>query len=119
MRWKGIPRASVANAVRDSLWCLHRNQYHDVTCVIDPIGAASIDAPRRAATDGKTAQGNPSAVPESEPIFSSGPNRTCFEPPSLAVEQFLAMVRFEQRGKLAELPDDLVGGRDVFVLPPS
>ena len=76
MRWKGIPRASVANAVRDSLWCLHRNQYHDVTCVIDPIGAASIDAPRRAATDGKTAQGNPSAVPESEPIFSSGPSGT-------------------------------------------
>jgi hypothetical protein len=26
------------------------------------------------------------------------------------------MLRFEQRGKLAELPDDLVGGRDVFVL---
>jgi hypothetical protein len=44
-----------------------------------------------------------------------GLNETCSEPPSLAVEQFLAMVRFEQRAKLAELPDDLVGGRDVFV----
>jgi hypothetical protein len=30
------------------------------------------------------------------------------------LEQFLAMLRFEQRGKLAELPDDLVEGRDVF-----
>jgi hypothetical protein len=29
-------------------------------------------------------------------------------------EQFLAMLRFEQRGKLPELSDDLVGGRDVF-----
>jgi len=41
--------------------------------------------------------------------------RTHPEPHSLAVEQFLAMLRFEQRGKLAELPADLVGGRDVFV----
>jgi hypothetical protein len=39
------------------------------------------------------------------------------EPHSLAVEQFLATVRFEQRGKLAELPDDIVGGRGVFVYP--
>ena len=44
-----------------------------------------------------------------------GPNRTCFEPPSLAVEQFLAMVRFEQRSRLAELPDELVRGQDVYV----
>jgi hypothetical protein len=32
------------------------------------------------------------------------------------------MVRFERRGKLAELPGDLVRGRDVFVEvnpPPS
>jgi hypothetical protein len=44
------------------------------------------------------------------------PKRTHPEPHSLAVEQFLAMLRFApaQRGKLAELPDDLVGGRDVF-----
>ena len=68
-----------------------------------------------AATESKTAQGNSSAVSGSEPIFSSGPNETCAEPLSLAVEQFLAMVRFEQRARLAELPDELVRGRDVFV----
>ena len=44
-----------------------------------------------------------------------GPNGTCTEPPSLLVEQFLEMVRFEQRSKLAELPDEMVRGRDVFV----
>jgi hypothetical protein len=47
-------------------------------------------------------------------VLSRAPKRTHPEPHSLAVEQFLAMLRFEQRGKLAELPDDLVGGRDVF-----
>ena len=48
-------------------------------------------------------------------ILPGAPKRTHPEPHSLAVEQFLAMVRFEQRGKLAELPDELVRGRDVFV----
>jgi len=34
---------------------------------------------------------------------------TCFEPPpTVEVEQFLAMLRFENRGKLAELPQDLM-----------
>ena len=33
----------------------------------------------------------------------------------MAEEQFLAMLRFEQRGKLAELPDELVRGRTAFV----
>ena len=40
--------------------------------------------------------------------LSSTPNVTCFEPPSIEVEQFLAMLRFENRGKLAELPQDLM-----------
>ena len=44
-----------------------------------------------------------------------GPNETCTEPLSLAVEQFLAMVRFEQRSRLAELPDELMRGQDVFL----
>ena len=47
-------------------------------------------------------------------VVSSGPNETCAEPLSLAVEQFLEMVRFEQRARLAELPDELVRGQDVF-----
>jgi hypothetical protein len=42
------------------------------------------------------------------------PDRTHPEPHSRGVEQFLAVVRFEGRGKLAELPSDLVRGRDVF-----
>jgi hypothetical protein len=33
----------------------------------------------------------------------------------MAEEQFLAMLRFEQRGKLEELPDELMSGRDAFV----
>jgi hypothetical protein len=32
------------------------------------------------------------------------------EPRTEAVEQFLAMLRFEQRDKLAELPNELVEG---------
>jgi hypothetical protein len=34
----------------------------------------------------------------------------------MAEEQFLAMLRLkeEQRGKLAELPDELMSGRDAF-----
>ena len=49
--------------------------------------------------------------------------KTCAEPLSLAVgqllpEQFLEIVRFEQRSRLAELPEELVRGQDVFVYPP-
>jgi hypothetical protein len=33
----------------------------------------------------------------------------------MAEEQFLAMLRFEQRSKLEELPDELMRGRDAFV----
>jgi hypothetical protein len=60
---------------------------------------------------------------ESNCLLSSGsqvrilpgvPEQTHPEPHSRGVEQFLAMVRFERRGKLAELPSELVGGRDVF-----
>jgi hypothetical protein len=50
-----------------------------------------------------------------EQIMSSRPNETCTEPLSLAVEQFLEMVRFEQRARLAELPEELVRGQDVFL----
>jgi hypothetical protein len=35
------------------------------------------------------------------------------------VEQFLEMVRFEKRSKLAELPDELVGGRDILIYSPN
>ena len=42
-------------------------------------------------------------------------NWTHPEPHSVPVEQFLAMLRFEQRDKLAELPIDLNrSGRDDF-----
>ncbi len=51
----------------------------------------------------------------SEWTLLGGPNGTCTEPLSLAVEQFLEMVRFEQRARLAELPDELVRGQDVFI----
>ena len=47
--------------------------------------------------------------------YTSGtPNMTCFEPPSMEVEQFLAMLRFENRGKLAELPQDLMEVHNGF-----
>jgi hypothetical protein len=38
----------------------------------------------------------------------------------MAEEQFLAMLRFEGRSKLAELPDELMSGRDAdaFNQPP-
>ena len=53
-----------------------------------------------------------------ELLFESGfvhLKRTHPEPPSIPVEQFLAMLRFEQRDKLAELPGDLLEtGRDEF-----
>jgi hypothetical protein len=43
------------------------------------------------------------------------PSRTHPEPHSVPVEQFLAMLRFDQRDKLAELPIDLNrSGRDEF-----
>ena len=43
--------------------------------------------------------------------------RTHPEPLSVPVEQFLAMLRFEQREKLVELPIDLMeSGRDDFDL---
>ena len=48
-------------------------------------------------------------------VLPGSPNRTHPEPPSIPVEQFLAMLRFEQRDKLAELPGDLLEtGRDGF-----
>jgi len=39
------------------------------------------------------------------------PKRVHPEPQSIPVEQFLAMLRCEQRNKLAELPGELVEGR--------
>jgi hypothetical protein len=48
-------------------------------------------------------------------LFLGKCERTHPEPHSRGVERFLAMVRFEGRSKLAELPSELVGGRDVFV----
>ena len=48
-------------------------------------------------------------------VLPGSPKRTHPEPPSIPVEQFLAMLRFEQRDKLAELPGDLLEtGRDCF-----
>jgi hypothetical protein len=44
------------------------------------------------------------------------PNRSHPEPQSIPAEQYLAMLHFEQRNTLAELPDELVkNGRDDFV----
>ena len=44
------------------------------------------------------------------------PKRAHHEPQSLPVEQFLAMLRFEKREKLAELPGKILeSGRDEFV----
>jgi hypothetical protein len=37
---------------------------------------------------------------------------TCFEHPSTEIEQFVAMLRFENRGRLAQLPQDLVEVQD-------
>ena len=42
---------------------------------------------------------------------------TCSKPPNMAEEQFLAMLRFEQRGKLAELTDSLSGAGTGSVFP--
>lgn len=43
------------------------------------------------------------------------PNRVYSEPHTIAEEQFLAMVRFEQCSRLAELSDELMCGRHTFV----
>jgi hypothetical protein len=49
-------------------------------------------------------------------VLPGSPKRTHPELPTLEVEQFLAMLRFEQRDKLAELPIDLNrSGRDDFI----
>ena len=47
------------------------------------------------------------------------PNGTCLQKHSLAVEQVLAMVRFDQRSKLAEIPDELVSNGAALVLLPD
>jgi hypothetical protein len=49
--------------------------------------------------------------------ISGDPNRTCSEPPSLEVEQFLALLRLENRGKLAELPQHLMEVHNDFTSP--
>jgi hypothetical protein len=43
-------------------------------------------------------------------VLPRSPDRTHPEPYTIAVEQFLEMLRFENRSKLAELPDELVKG---------
>ena len=49
-------------------------------------------------------------------VLPRSPDRIHPEPHTLAVEQFLEMLRFENRSKLAELPDELVKGyRDDFL----
>jgi hypothetical protein len=57
-------------------------------------------------------------VRRSEWVRLGTPNVTCFEPPSIEVEQFLAMLRFENRGKLAELPQDLMEVHNGFTFSP-
>jgi len=42
------------------------------------------------------------------------PKVTCFEHPSTEVEQFVAMLRFENRDKLAQLPQDLMEVHNGF-----
>jgi len=44
---------------------------------------------------------------------------THHEPLSVPVEQFLAMVRFDQRDELAELPIDLNGSRSISFNSPN
>ena len=43
-------------------------------------------------------------------VLLRSPDRIHPEPHTIAVEQFLEMLRFENRSKLAELPDELVKG---------
>jgi hypothetical protein len=47
------------------------------------------------------------------------PKRTHTEPRSEAYEQFLARLRFEQRNKLVELPDEIGVVRDEYFFPSS
>ena len=44
------------------------------------------------------------------------PDWTYLEPRDIVVEEFLEMLRFEQRSKLAELPGDLLRERSRCVL---
>jgi hypothetical protein len=46
------------------------------------------------------------------------PNKTHPEPYTMAEEQFLAMLRFEQRSRLAELPGSWVPDWKGFYFPP-
>jgi hypothetical protein len=49
-------------------------------------------------------------------VLPGSPKRTHPEPNSVPIEQFLAMLCFDQRDKLADLPIDLNrSGRDDFV----
>ncbi len=49
-------------------------------------------------------------------VLPGSPKRTHPEPHSVPIEQFLAMLCFDQRDKLAELPIDLNrSGRDDFI----
>ena len=43
-------------------------------------------------------------------VLPRSPKGTHPEPQNIPVEQFLAMLRFEGRSKLAELPDELMKG---------
>ena len=43
-------------------------------------------------------------------VLPRSPDRTHPEPYTIAIEQLLEMLRFENRSKLAELPDVLVKG---------
>ena len=43
-------------------------------------------------------------------VLPRSPDRTHPEPHTIAVKQFLEMLRFENRSKLAELPEELVKG---------
>ena len=43
-------------------------------------------------------------------VLPRSSDRTHPEPHTIAVEQFLEILRFENRSKLAELPDELVKG---------
>jgi hypothetical protein len=51
----------------------------------------------------------PEQVAEMRPQIGA-PKRTSAEPNSEVIEEFLAMLRFTQRSKLAELPVDLAKG---------
>jgi hypothetical protein len=46
--------------------------------------------------------------------YINTPKVTGFEHPSIEVEQFVAMLRFENRGKLAQLPQGLMEVHNGF-----